>query len=869
MLNSLLTQDCYGSLYSTVKWQKETVQLKDTSGTLYFEKEVSFPPGWSQNAKTIVASKYFTNYEQSLDQMLRRVVDKLSEAGINQNLLNQKSASIFSDELYYVLVNQLASFNSPVYFNVGVEGRKQQCSACFLLEVDDHMESILDWIKTEGFIFKGGSGSGVNISRLRGEGEPIHPKGSSSGPLSFMAAADCVSGVIKSGSVARRAAKMVLMNVDHPDIFKFINCKVEAEEILRKFNNLGYNIDVNSRLLSFIPYQNANNSVVVSDLFLDAVKKKGPWGLKTPTDNHIINTTMSHTIFDEIANAAWKCADPGLFYVDTINKWHTCKADGLISTTNPCGEYLFLNNTSCNLSSINLLKFIYRENKEWHFDVNAFVHICNLMITAQEIIVDYADYPTPKITEMSRRYRTLGLGYSNLGAMLMCLGFPYDSDEGRNLAACITSLMTSTAYQRSVEIAEVQGPFEAFERNKDSFMGVMKLHADAHKKLNKHSPSYIKNYNEIYSTAEKNWSSVCKAKVFRNAQVTLLAPTGTISFMMDCDTTGVEPELALKKTKTLVGGGKMQIVNQNIKSALQTLGYNDYSAEKIIDYIDKNNTVVGCPEFNKQDLPVFDCSFNTGGNRYIRPMAHVEMVAAVQPFLSGGVSKTCNLPAEATVEDIKDIYMKAWELGLKDISIYRDNTKVAQPLVASSNGKVVSLVQKPKEAPAPMATRKRLPDTRQSITHKFNIGGHEGYLTVGLYPDSTPGEIFINMSKEGSTISGLIDSFATSISMCLQYGVPLKSLIDKFKYTRFEPNGFTGAEDIKSATSVVDYIFRWLDLKFLLGKNSKEKIETPLLIEDDSNKIQIGDLCPNCGSTTIQAGACRSCPTCGDSSGCG
>jgi ribonucleoside-diphosphate reductase alpha chain len=869
----------FTSKRADTEYEWTDIVLKDKDGSIKFQRNCEFPINWSYNAKLITASKYFTNDESSLKKLLERVVYTITEEGIEQNSIDEKEADIFYEELHYILENQYASFNSPVWFNIGAKGRPQQASACFLLDVQDNMESILDWIKTEAIIFKGGSGSGVNISKLRADGEPIYPRGTSGGPLSFMAGADCMAGVIKSGSVARRAAKMVIMDSDHPDIFKFINCKKTAEDILRKFKEvLGENIDVNSELLSFIPYQNANNSVSVTDEFMNAVKNDLTWELKNrgPHSERSHSFPAAKHLFREIAQVAWECGDPGLFYYDNSNKWHTCKDVGPIITTNPCGEWQFLTWTPCNLASINLLKFLDGD----FFDVNKFIHTVEVMIQAMDILCEYSDYPINRIKIEANKYRTLGLGYANLGALLMALGLPYDSEEARFVAASITSLMTAAAYNKSSELATKVAPFPEFPINAQSMRQVMKMHLEEHKVLENKVHDYIPlNVGTILGNAGHLWNVVNHSAAFRNAQVTLLAPTGTISFMMDCDTTGIEPELSLIKYKTLVGGGHLKIVNQNIERALKTLGYEN--PEFALNYIIEHNTVENGP-IDEKDYPVFDCAFKGGGTRSISPLGHVKMVAAVQPFLSSGISKTINMPNDCTVEDVEKVYMEAWELGLKAISIYRDGSKVAQPVKSSeketkiatqtnikdiySEGIKVGMELNLSKEPV----RKRLPDTRVSKTHKFAIAGHEGYVTVGLYPDGKPGEIFITMSKEGSTISGLMDAFATSISIGLQYGVPLQALVDKFKHTRFEPMGFTHNDEIKQSSSIIDYIFRWLDLQFQTVQQPVTITETFLttgLALVESQQL-IGDICMNCGSIMIQSGTCKTCPNCGENTGC-
>lgn len=1185
----------FSGLGTGVSYEWTDIVLKDKNGNEIFNRKCEFPTNWSYNARVITASKYFTNDEISLRQLIGRVVHTITQAGLDQGTLSNNAedenyCDAFRDNLFHLLERQYASFNSPVWFNIGAQGRPQQASACFLLDVEDNMGSILDWIKTEATIFKGGSGSGVNISKLRANGEPIHPRGTSGGPLSFMAGADCMAGVIKSGSVARRAAKMVIMDVDHPDIIEFINCKKKAEDILRKFKDaLGEEIDVNSELLSFIPYQNANNSVSVTDHFMECLESNFEYRLKYRTDENKIKFVKPKNIFREIAQAAWETGDPGIFYYDNSNKWHTCKETGPIITTNPCfrgdmyvdtdegkltfieltkrfntgqempyafcwdtknnrpsirkikragltrynaeivkvtlkspyktkylyctpdhqfmtrsgemqsvsqllgksvrtlyrtvdgqnhiflqtpvgnfkehrlvysevnnvniatldqihhkdhnkhnnyhknlehlnerdhmeyhsqgnnngralnidwniarevyftlkenkpkkgvtpwrwntyikkhrlagilpkvnynaktqfrwneivqkseelgplnhkiisiepagyadvydievedhhnfgvtdnnnkldssiivsncGEWQFLTWTPCNLASINLLKFLYfKENGKAVFRVEDFIKTVRIMITAMDILCEYSDYPIPKIKEEANKYRTLGLGYANLGALLMSLGLPYDSESGRFIARAITSLMTSVAYHQSSQLANISGPFPEFEKNRKSMLEVINKHLTFQKPLEKVNTAWVplENIETIVGKAGLYWTILDPETVkYRNAQVTLLAPTGTISFMMDCDTTGIEPELSLIKHKTLVGGGNLKICNNNIKNALWSLGYNPQSTKAIQDYITEHNTVEGCPQLLQEHLPVFDCAFPGGGVRSIDPYGHLKMVAAVQPFLSSGISKTINMPSDCTVEDIENIYTLGWKMGVKAISIYRDGSKVAQPVKSQtkketikdiySEGLTVGLELGKKLNTnhgqielnlSSTPTRKRLPDTRISTTHKFDIAGHEGYITVGMYPDGKPGEVFITMSKEGSTISGLMDSFATSISLGLQYGVPLNSLVEKFKHTRFEPMGFTSNDDIKQTSSIIDYLFRWLELTFkekelmyTNGHNTVEETISFTLFESTKSQLPFtGDTCIQCGGIMRQSGTCKTCVNCGENTGC-
>jgi ribonucleoside-diphosphate reductase alpha chain len=867
--------------YDEVKWIKTKAEIP---GSDFNMEDVEFPDFYSQNAINIIASKYFKvnrgKQEKSLKEIIDRVVKTFKKWGLEQGYFDEKSAEIYEKELTYIILHQYATFNSPAWFNVGVEGRSQQCSACFILDVEDNMESILDWIKIEGMIFKGGSGSGVNLSKLRAKGEKLSTGGSSSGVISFMRAADAVAGSIKSGGSTRRAAKMVILNADHPEIMDFIRVKAEEENKVRALMEAGYDMtDMNNPLWQNIFFQNANNSVRIPDALMEAAIKDGEWKTYYRTTGKVAQTYKAKDILWEIAKAAWECGDPGVQFDDIIQKWHTCKNSGRIEATNPCSEYLHLNWTSCNLSSINLLKFLKEDGS---FDIPAFIHTARVMFLSQDLLISKADYPHPKIAEETKKYRTIGLGYTNLGALIMALSLPYDSDEARDLAASITALMTGTAYKLSAEIASKLGPFPEYERNKEPMMEVMKMHKDHLK--------YVKEneFNkEILEKAKEVWNEVIELGEkygFRNAQATVIAPTGTISFMMDADTTGIEPDFALVKMKQLVGGGYMKIVNKTVPLALKRLGYTEEEIKDIIKHLEETQNIETAPHIKEEHLSVFDCAIKPpGGKRYIHWMGHVKMVAAVQPFISGGISKTFNMPNETTIQEIYDAYFTAWKLGIKCFAVYRDGSKATQALYTEKKEK------KLKEK----MERKRLPLVRQSETHKFSVAGHEGYLTYSMFEDGSLGEIFIRMSKQGSTLAGLLDAFAIAVSIALQYGVPLKELVNKFIYMRFEPMGITNNEDIPIASSIVDYIFKYLALRFLtleelteIGLEVKEKSilkEHPKLIENnlaivkennnlarlDSGKLA-GPPCKYCGGMTTRTGSCYTCLECGESSGgCG
>ena len=876
--------------YETVGWQSRQAVIKSENGRVVFEQhDVEFPESWSQMAINVVASKYFRGpldsprRERSVRQVLDRVVHTITTWGEGDGYFaNKEDARIFADELTHVLLHQKASFNSPVWFNIGVENTPPQASACFIISVSDDMHGILDWYRQEGVIFKGGSGSGVNLSRLRGTGEPLSGGGTASGPLSFMRAADASAGAIKSGGTTRRSAKMVLLDADHPDIEAFIRCKAIEEKKAHALIDAGYDASLDGDAYGTVSFQNANNSVRVSDAFMRAVSEDGEWHTRNRMSGQTAKTYQARDLMRQIAEATWACGDPGIQFDDTINSWHTCPAAGAQEATNPCAEFCWINDSACNLSSLNLMQFL---DESGNFDVEAFRHTVHVMIMAQEILVGHAKYPTEKIEENSHDYRTLGLGYANLGALLMALGLPYDSDAGRAYAGTVTALMTGQAYLTSSLIAAAQGTFAGYASNREAMLRVIRRHREScagaqHEAL----PQGLRD------AAQQAWKECYehgREFGYRNAQVTLLAPTGTIAFMMDCDTTGIEPDLALVKYKKLVGGGGLKIVNNTVPRALARLGYTPQHTDDLVQYIDEHGAIEGAPGFMEEHLSVFDCAFPASPDgRSIHYSGHLRMVAAVQPFLSGAVSKTINVPNQATVADVEQAYIDAWNLGVKCVAIYRDGCKRTQPLSTKAAETEVEAVQRP--------MRRRLPDTRHSLTHKFSIAGHEGYITVGMFEDGSPGEIFLVMSKEGSTISGLMDAFATSISLAFQYGVPLRALIDKFSHMRFEPAGFTNNTEIPIAKSVMDYIFRWLASKFLdqderaqigvIDRDGLEQAAEPVTPKEATNghhkplgtpeepyyfrMQEDAPPCADCGSLMVRNGACYKCPNCGSTSGC-
>lgn len=776
--------------YDEIEWEFRSASISNEKGQTIFEApDVEVPSFWSQLATNVVVSKYFRSQsrcgdrEHSVKQIIDRVVNAICTWGrAGGYFASELDAETYENELTYLLIHQMASFNSPVWFNVGVE-EHPQASACFINSIEDTMDSILNLATIEAALFKGGSGSGTNFSALRSSKEKLSTGGQASGPVSFMRGFDAFAGVIKSGGKTRRAAKMVILNVDHPDIMEFIDCKVTEEKKAWALIEAGYGGDINGEAYASVFFQNSNNSVRVSDEFMKAVIEDRTYQTKAVLDGSPMETFRAKEIMRRISEATHSCGDPGLQFDDIINAWHTCKASGRIEASNPCSEYMFLNNSACNLSSLNLMTFT---NSDGEFDTDRFCHAIDLMITAQEIIVDAARYPTDAIRENSIKFRPLGLGYANLGALLMSRGLPYDSEAGRAYASGITALMTGEAYAQSARIAEKLGPFEEFDINREHMLKVLDMHSEALSLIDKElaSPTVVQAARDSWKTAY----ALGQKSGVRNAQVTVLAPTGTIAFMMDCDTTGIEPDIALIKYKRLVGGGMFKIVNQSVTQALKRLGYETDEINEIIKYIDKRGTIEGAPGLIEEHLPVFDCAFKPeNGKRTIAPLGHIKMMAAAQPFISGAISKTVNVPSDASVDDIFDAYVTSWKMGLKAIAIYRDGSKRTQPLSVNEKAEKA---QKERAA-SPELARRRLPDERRSITHKFDISGHEGYLTVGMYDDGTMGEIFIRMAKEGSVVSGLMDSFATAISLALQYGVPLEVLVDKFSHTRFEPSGIT------------------------------------------------------------------------------
>lgn len=897
--------------FDELDWEMRTASITGVDGEILFKQDnVEAPVDWSPMATNVVVSKYFRggqstpDRETSVKQLIGRVANTITDWGIKDDTFQTRAdAEIFRAELTYALINQLMAFNSPVWFNVGVE-KKPQCSACFINSVEDSMASILDLAKTEGLLFKYGSGTGSNLSTLRSSRETLSAGGIASGPVSFMRGFDAFAGVIKSGGKTRRAAKMVILNAEHPDIEEFIDCKVNEERKAWALIDQGYDGSFNGEAYSSVFFQNSNNSVRVSNSFMRAVEEDADWTTRAVTDGRPMDTYKARDLMRKIAEGTHVCGDPGMQFDTTINEWHTCSNTAPISASNPCSEYMFLDNSACNLASLNLMKF-RREDGE--FDVQSFLHVARITTVAMEIIVGNSSYPRPEITENSHKFRPLGLGYANLGALLMDRGLPYDSDQGRDYAAAITALLCGQAYLTSAELASQIGAFEGYAVNREPMLNVIRKHRAAVGKIN---PNRVP--EDMLEQAESVWREAYALGHdygYRNSQVTVLAPTGTIGFLMDCDTTGVEPDLALVKYKKMVDGGLMKIVNHTVPHALERLGYDEAQIMAIVRYIDENETIEGAPELKDEHLPVFDCAFRpVNGERSIHYMGHLRMMSAVQPFLSGAISKTVNLPQEATVEDISETYMEAWKMGLKAVAIYRDNSKRLQPLSTGAKKEEVPEEAEEQLLSPPKPHRVRLPDERQAVTHKFSISGHEGYITVGLYPNGKPGEMFIQMAKEGSVVSGLMDSFATSVSIMLQYGVPLKVLVNKFSHARFEPSGFTGNKDIPIAKSVMDYIFRWMDLKFgehlgdadgtvadgaadakeaaVLKEAEKEAAKglkamaaaggtsriTMESTEEEEKAVyrQQADSppCPECGSVTVRSGACYKCHNCGATTGC-
>jgi len=886
--------------FDEVEWELRSAVIGNERGEVVFEqRDVEIPKAWSQQATNIVVSKYFRGQigtperERSVKQLIGRVVTTITEwARTNKYFAAEEDLQAFSDDLKHILVYQKAAFNSPVWFNCGFE-KAPQCSACFINSVQDTMDSILTLARTEGMLFKFGSGTGTNLSPIRSSKELLAGGGTASGPVSFMKGYDAFAGVIKSGGKTRRAAKMVILNADHPDIVEFINCKVEEEKKAWALIDAGYDGSFTGPAYSSVFFQNSNNSVRVTDEFMRAVLDDSTWDTHAVRDGAVVDTYKARDMMRLIAEGTHVCGDPGMQFDTTINEWHTCPETDRIHASNPCSEYMFLNDSACNLASINLMKFVGADGE---FDPVGYKAAIRTLITAQEIIVDKASYPSPSIEKNSHAYRPLGLGYANLGALLMSRGLPYDSDAGRDYAAALTALMTGEAYAQSARIARDHGgPFTGYEKNREPFLRVMRKHRDAMRDVNgRNIPS------NLYAAAKNAWDDAVELGEehgYRNAQATVLAPTGTIGFMMDCDTTGVEPDIALVKYKKLVGGGLMKIVNQTVPMALTKLGYSGPQVDAIIDYIDKNETIEGAPGLKDSHLPVFDCAFKASkGHRSIHYLGHIKMMGATQPFISGAISKTVNVPKEATVDEIMQAYVQSWKMGAKAISIYRDGSKRTQPLNTSKDKTPAELVAAA-AAMAKQPTRRKLPDERHAITHKFDIAGHEGYITVGLFEDGQPGEIFLVMAKEGSTISGFADAFAQAISYALQYGVPLQALVDKFSHVRFEPSGMTRNAEIRFAKSIVDYIFRWMASKFLsneaqyhAGVNGRELEDShPSLAaavadapapaaaapaahsRNPHSTIQNQEdapPCSTCGSIMIRSGACYKCVNCGNTSGC-
>ncbi len=891
--------------YDEVEWELRAAVIANERGELVFEqRDVEFPKFWSQQATNIVVSKYFRGQlgapdrERSVKQLVGRVVDTITRWAREQGYFaSEDDLLAFSDDLKHLLVHQKGAFNSPVWFNCGFE-KAPQCSACFINAVQDTMESILGLAKTEGMLFKFGSGTGSNLSAIRSSKEVLAGGGTASGPVSFMKGFDAFAGVIKSGGKTRRAAKMVILNAEHPDIEEFINCKVEEEKKAWALIDAGYDGSFTGVAYGSVFFQNSNNSVRVTDEFMRAVLDDGEWQTRSVTTGEVVATYRARELMRQIAEGTWVCGDPGMQFDTTVNDWHTCSNTARINASNPCSEYMFLDDSACNLASINLMKFV---DADGEFESEAFEAACRTFITAQEILVDNSSYPTPAIGRNSHAYRPLGLGYANLGALLMSRGLPYDSDAGRDYAAAITAVMHGAAYAQSARVARDHGgPFPGYEKNREPMLRVMRKHRSAIKDIDKtHVPQ------RLLDRAREIWDECVElgeAHGYRNAQATVLAPTGTIGFMMDCDTTGVEPDIALVKYKKLVGGGMMKIVNGTVPMALTKLGYSQAQIADILAYIDEEETIEGAPHLKDTDVAVFDCAFKAmKGTRSIHYMGHIKMMGAVQPFLSGAISKTVNVPKAATVEDIEQAYIDSWRIGAKAVSIYRDGSKRTQPLNTSKAAVMRAGVLEEATEVAPMPVRHKLPDERQSITHKFDIAGHEGYITVGLYEDGLPGELFLTMAKEGSTISGFADAFAQAISYALQYGVPLQDLVDKFSHVRFEPAGMTKNPDVRFAKSIVDYIFRWMAAKFLspeaqyrAGVNVPEVVTTPeqLTLEVAAlaspaaadtaaaaaapagakfaaiQNQEDAPPCTTCGSIMVRSGACYKCANCGTTSGC-
>jgi ribonucleoside-diphosphate reductase alpha chain len=914
--------------FDEVEWETRDAVIGDPAKPAFEQRGVEFPKSWSQNATNIVAQKYFRGQlgsetrERSVKQMIGRVAGRIAEAGREAGYFaSAEDGDAFEAELSSILVNQRAAFNSPVWFNIGWrKPGEEQASACFILSVEDTMESILDWNTKEGLIFKGGSGSGINLSKIRGSMEPLAKGGIASGPVSFMRGADSWAGAIKSGGGTRRAAKMVVLNVDHPDIEDFIWCKAREEEKAAALRDAGYDMRLDSEAFASVQYQNANNSVRVTDEFMEAVEAGEDWDLIARTTGGPIKTLPARELMNQIADAAWRCADPGLQYDSTIQRWHTDPNTGPITASNPCSEYLSIDDSACNLASLNLMKF---RREDGSFDVEDFKHAVDIVFLAQEIVVGFSSYPTGEITKNANSFRQLGLGYANLGALLMSDGLPYDSDEGRNVAAAITALMTGRAYRKSAEIASVIGPYEGYEENRGPHNGVMRMHRDAAYDID---ATGIK--AGLLEAARHTWDETVELGEehgYRNAQASVLAPTGTISFLMDCDTTGIEPDFSLVKFKELVGGGQMTIVNRSVPLALRTLGYGDAEVDQIDAHIAEKGTIVGAPGLKDEHLPVFDVAV---GERAISHTGHIDMMAATQPLISGAISKTVNMPESATVDDIADAYMRGWKGGLKALAIYRDGSKTAQALRTDAQKEEKGADAEAAAPPAP--ERKKMPRERESITHKFSIAGHEGYITAGKYEDKSVGEIFLtDIGKEGSTMRGLMNAFATAISIGLQYGVPLETFVRKFSYMRFEPEGMTQNPEIPFAKSLPDYIMRWLASRFIDDTDTLEDLgilteevrakreaettqlglgistggevkpgnggnghsepggekakasggeavpaseaftEAPPVLPAKMSGLELGPACEQCGGMMQRTGSCYTCSSCGNNTGSG
>ena len=900
--------------FDEVEWEIRDAVIGDPAEPAFEQRGVEFPKSWSQNATNIVAQKYFRGKlgaperESSVKQMISRVAGTIAGWGREGGYFaSEEDGDAFEAELTHILLHQKAAFNSPVWFNVGFE-EHPQCSACFILSVEDTMESILDWNTKEGMIFRGGSGSGINLSNIRGSVEHLSKGGLASGPVSFMRGADAWAGTIKSGGKTRRAAKMVVLNVDHPDIEDFVSCKANEEDKAAALRDAGFDMSIDGEGFNSIQYQNANNSVRVTDEFMQAVEAGESWDLLARNGGETTKTVDARELMRQIADAAWRCADPGMQYDTIINRWHTCPASGRINASNPCSEYMHVDDSACNLASLNLMRF---RRADGSFDVADFEHAVDIVFLAQEIVVGPSSYPTEEIGTNARAFRQLGLGYANLGAYLMSNGMPYDSDEGRSVAAAITALMTGRSYRKSAEIAAAVGPYEAYALNREPHNAVMRMHRDATSEIDESISD-----RDLVEAARRSWDEAVELgdeHGYRNAQATVLAPTGTISFLMDCDTTGIEPDFSLVKFKELVGGGQMTIVNRSVPLALRTLGYSESEIEQIEAHINEHSTIVGAPGLKDEHLEVFDVAV---GERAISHMGHIKMMAAAQPFISGAISKTVNLPQSATVDDIADAYTQGWKLGLKALAIYRDGSKTAQALRTDAHDEAEAETP-PEEATRP--ARRRMPRERQSITHKFSIAGHEGYITAGMYEDGSVGEIFLtDIGKEGSTIKGLMNAFATSVSIGLQYGVPLETLVRKFSYMRFEPEGITNNPEIPFAKSLPDYIMRWVasrfgdaDLHEELGiltpevrarkeaeaamymhegpapsnggngsGNGEAKAgeavapttaltDTPPVVPARRMGLDLGPACDQCGGMMQRTGSCYTCSSCGQNTGCG